>query len=185
MLAAPIVAPALTRRRHSPRAHPLTPFPPMVPCRYRFLELKYNRDAETSKSGRVLSARVETVVVLLPDVSSCVPDASQWQHSVADYMRTEGAAPGSVEAEDAAAAAEDAAAAEVKQPVDGENNVCILTTSVRARVYACVRARVRRPAPPYYRRRCFAGGPVSFFDVVADVPTPVLSGYLENAPLRH
>lgn len=46
--------------------------------RYRFLELYYRRAETTHKSGRVVPARVETVILFLPDVWSCVPTRLEW-----------------------------------------------------------------------------------------------------------
>lgn len=49
----------------------------MCLVRYRFVELYYRR-AETSHRGKLVAARVETVVLFLPDVWSCVPTRLEW-----------------------------------------------------------------------------------------------------------
>ena len=46
--------------------------------RYRFAEIRYHRPEETHK-GRQLAARVETVVLFLPDVWSCMPTSLDWE----------------------------------------------------------------------------------------------------------
>jgi len=53
-------------------------------CRYRFAEMRYLRGAETRK-GRVIPARVETVVLFLPDVWTCAPTLLAWPLLVAGY----------------------------------------------------------------------------------------------------
>ncbi|XP_023931165.1 cell division cycle and apoptosis regulator protein 1-like [Lingula anatina] len=45
---------------------------------YRFAEIHYHRPEETHK-GRVVPARVETVVLFLPDVWSCLPTRLEWE----------------------------------------------------------------------------------------------------------
>lgn len=49
----------------------------MCSDRYRFLELYYRR-SESVHKGRVVPARVETVVLFLPDVWSCIPTRLEW-----------------------------------------------------------------------------------------------------------
>ncbi|XP_056647234.1 cell division cycle and apoptosis regulator protein 1-like [Diorhabda sublineata] len=45
---------------------------------YRFLELYYRRSESTHK-GKTIPARVETVVIFLPDVWSCLPTRLEWE----------------------------------------------------------------------------------------------------------
>lgn len=52
--------------------------------RYRFVELYYHRADYTSK-GKVIPSRVETVVIYLPDIHSCMPTRSEWENLAADY----------------------------------------------------------------------------------------------------
>lgn len=52
--------------------------------RYRFVELYYRR-AESVHRGRVVPARVETVVVYVPDVWSCLPTRLEWDALVPSY----------------------------------------------------------------------------------------------------
>lgn len=47
------------------------------PARYRFLELYYRR-SESVHKGKLVPARVETVVLFVPDVWSCVPTRLEW-----------------------------------------------------------------------------------------------------------
>lgn len=51
----------------------------LSPCTqwYRFVELYYHRSESTHK-GKVIPARVETVVLFLPDVWSCLPTRLEW-----------------------------------------------------------------------------------------------------------
>ena len=49
--------------------------------RYRFAEIRYYR-AEEVRKGRTVPARVETVVLFLPDVWSCSPTRMEWQVTV-------------------------------------------------------------------------------------------------------
>lgn len=56
------------------------------PDRYRFLEIYYRRGESTHK-GRVVPARVETVVLFLPDVWSCVPTRLEWDGLHINYKR--------------------------------------------------------------------------------------------------
>lgn len=53
--------------------------------RYRFLELSYYRPEEIHK-GRVIPARVETVVIFVPDVWHILPTKVEWE-SLADLYR--------------------------------------------------------------------------------------------------
>ncbi|KAG5671839.1 hypothetical protein PVAND_002013 [Polypedilum vanderplanki] len=49
---------------------------------YRFVELKYRRSEQNKKDASessARSARIETVVIFLPDVSSCMPNRSEWE----------------------------------------------------------------------------------------------------------
>lgn len=55
-------------------------------CRYRFVELYYRRSVSTHK-GRQVPARVETVVIFLPDVWSCVPTRLEWDSLTDGYRR--------------------------------------------------------------------------------------------------
>jgi hypothetical protein len=52
--------------------------------RYSFAEIRYCRQEEVRK-GRTLPARVETVVIFLPDVWTCCPTRLDWQTTVAVY----------------------------------------------------------------------------------------------------
>ncbi|KAJ4444202.1 hypothetical protein ANN_05992, partial [Periplaneta americana] len=56
------------------------------PDRYRFLEIYYRRGESTHK-GRVVPARVETVVLFLPDVWSCVPTRLEWDGLHLNYKK--------------------------------------------------------------------------------------------------
>ncbi|CAG2063133.1 unnamed protein product, partial [Timema podura] len=56
------------------------------PGRYRFLEIYYRR-AETTHKGRLVPARVETVVLFLPDVWSCVPVRLEWDGLHHNYKK--------------------------------------------------------------------------------------------------
>ncbi|KAL9694754.1 hypothetical protein quinque_014039 [Culex quinquefasciatus] len=44
---------------------------------YRFVELYYRR-SETYHKGRLIPARIETVVIFLPDIRSCQPTRPEW-----------------------------------------------------------------------------------------------------------
>lgn len=55
--------------------------------RYRFLELYYRRAETTHKSGRVVPSRVETVILFLPDVWSCVPTRLEWDSLHLSYKK--------------------------------------------------------------------------------------------------
>jgi hypothetical protein len=49
--------------------------------RYRFVELKYRRSEQNKKEGSdggARPARIETVVIFLPDIHSCMPNRSEW-----------------------------------------------------------------------------------------------------------
>ncbi|XP_015521013.2 cell division cycle and apoptosis regulator protein 1 isoform X1 [Neodiprion lecontei] len=54
---------------------------------YRFLELYYRRAETTHKSGRVVPSRVETVILFLPDVWSCVPTRLEWDGLHLNYKK--------------------------------------------------------------------------------------------------
>lgn len=56
------------------------------PDRYRFLEIYYRRGESTHK-GRLVPARVETVVLFLPDVWSCVPTRLEWDGLHLNYKK--------------------------------------------------------------------------------------------------
>lgn len=53
---------------------------------YRFLEIYYRR-GETTHKGKLVAARVETVVLFLPDVWSCVPTRLEWDGLHLNYKR--------------------------------------------------------------------------------------------------
>ncbi|GLV41286.1 hypothetical protein CBL_04810 [Carabus blaptoides fortunei] len=53
---------------------------------YRFVELYYRRGESTHK-GKVVPARVETVVLFLPDVWSCVPTRLEWDQLHQGYRK--------------------------------------------------------------------------------------------------
>ncbi|CAH1108083.1 unnamed protein product [Psylliodes chrysocephalus] len=53
---------------------------------YRFLELYYRRSESTHK-GKIIPARVETVVLFLPDVWSCLPTRLEWDGQHAAYRK--------------------------------------------------------------------------------------------------
>lgn len=54
----------------------------LCPHRYRFVELYYRR---SKVKGRTFPTRVETVVIYLPDVRSCVPTRIEWDALHASY----------------------------------------------------------------------------------------------------
>lgn len=54
--------------------------------RYRFVELYYRRGESTHK-GKVVPARVETVVLFLPDIWSCVPTRLEWDQLHQSYRK--------------------------------------------------------------------------------------------------
>lgn len=58
----------------------------MCSIRYRFVELYYRRSDSVHK-GKVIPARVETVVLFLPDVWSCVPTRLEWDGLQQSYLR--------------------------------------------------------------------------------------------------
>ncbi|XP_058468218.1 cell division cycle and apoptosis regulator protein 1-like [Malaya genurostris] len=51
---------------------------------YRFVELYYRR-SETYHKGRLIPARIETVIIFLPDVRSCLPTLSEWNELHLSY----------------------------------------------------------------------------------------------------
>lgn len=55
-------------------------------CRYRFAEIRYHRPEELHK-GRLVPARVESVVIFLPDVWSCNPTRLEWESLQAAYKK--------------------------------------------------------------------------------------------------
>lgn len=59
------------------RVHHLVFLSTFCSYRYRFVELYYRR-SESVRKGRTIPARVETVVIYLPDVRSCVPTRLEW-----------------------------------------------------------------------------------------------------------
>lgn len=54
--------------------------------RYRFVELYYRRSESTHK-GRLVPARVETVVLFLPDIWSCLPTRLEWDGLQQSYRK--------------------------------------------------------------------------------------------------
>jgi len=60
----------------------------LSPCTqwYRFVELYYHRNESTHK-GKVIPARVETVVLFLPDVWSCLPTRLEWDGLHLSYRK--------------------------------------------------------------------------------------------------
>jgi len=54
--------------------------------RYRFVELYYRR-GETTHKGKTVPARVETVVIFLPDVWSCLPTRVEWEEVRQTYRK--------------------------------------------------------------------------------------------------
>ncbi|KAL1117588.1 hypothetical protein AAG570_003903 [Ranatra chinensis] len=53
---------------------------------FRFLEIHYHR-AESVHKGRQVAARVETVVMFVPDVWSCLPTRLEWDGLQLNYQR--------------------------------------------------------------------------------------------------
>uniref|UniRef100_A0A1B0CCS2 DBC1/CARP1 catalytically inactive NUDIX hydrolase domain-containing protein n=1 Tax=Lutzomyia longipalpis TaxID=7200 RepID=A0A1B0CCS2_LUTLO len=53
---------------------------------YRFVELYYRR-GEVVQKGRIIPPRIETVVIFLPDVRSCIPTRSEWDALQGKYRR--------------------------------------------------------------------------------------------------
>lgn len=51
---------------------------------YRFVELYYRR-SETRTAGRLIPARIETVVIFLPDIRSCQPTRPEWDELHLSY----------------------------------------------------------------------------------------------------
>ena len=49
--------------------------------RYRVAEIRYHRVSSSMKS------RIESVLLFVPDVWSCVPTASQWENIIQSYMQ--------------------------------------------------------------------------------------------------
>jgi len=58
----------------------------MLSYRYRFTEICYFRTEETRK-GRIIPAHVETVVIFLPDVWTCVPPLLDWPQILTNYRK--------------------------------------------------------------------------------------------------
>lgn len=58
----------------------------ILQCRYRFVELYYRR-AESTHKGKLIPARVETVVLFLPDVWSCLPTRLEWDNLQVVYKK--------------------------------------------------------------------------------------------------
>ena len=54
--------------------------------RYHFAEMRYHRPEEMHK-GRLVPARVETVVIFLPDVWSCSPSHLEWEAMQSSYKK--------------------------------------------------------------------------------------------------
>ncbi|XP_065333777.1 cell division cycle and apoptosis regulator protein 1-like isoform X4 [Cloeon dipterum] len=83
----------------------------LSPCTqwYRFVEIYYHR-SETTHKGKVIPPRVETVVLFLPDVWSCLPTRLEWESMQLAYKKQLCRKLKADEAPDAAAAAEPAAA---------------------------------------------------------------------------
>lgn len=63
-----------------------TSFLLLISNRYRFVELYYRR-SESIHKGRTIPARVETVVIYLPDVRSCLPTRIEWDGLSANYKQ--------------------------------------------------------------------------------------------------
>lgn len=55
--------------------------------RYRFVEIYYRRP-EIVHKGHLIPARVETVVIFLPDINSCMPTRSEWEKLQQTYKAT-------------------------------------------------------------------------------------------------
>ncbi|XP_059474475.1 cell division cycle and apoptosis regulator protein 1-like isoform X2 [Neocloeon triangulifer] len=60
----------------------------LSPCTlwYRFVEIYYHR-SETTHKGKVIPSRVETVVLFLPDVWSCLPTRLEWESLQLSYKK--------------------------------------------------------------------------------------------------
>ncbi|XP_059611989.1 cell division cycle and apoptosis regulator protein 1-like isoform X2 [Phlebotomus argentipes] len=54
---------------------------------YRFVELYYRR-GEVVQKGRIVPPRIETVVIFLPDVRSCIPTRLEWDALHGKYRHT-------------------------------------------------------------------------------------------------
>lgn len=52
--------------------------------RYRFVELYYRR-SDSVRKGRTIPARIETVVIYLPDIRSCIPTRIEWDALQTSY----------------------------------------------------------------------------------------------------
>lgn len=63
-----------------------TSFLLLISNRYRFVELYYRR-SESIHKGRTIPARVETVVIYLPDVRSCLPTRIEWDGLCTSYKQ--------------------------------------------------------------------------------------------------
>lgn len=63
-----------------------TSFLLLISNRYRFVELYYRR-SESIHKGRTIPARIETVVIYLPDVRSCLPTRIEWDGLSANYKQ--------------------------------------------------------------------------------------------------
>lgn len=59
---------------------------PVCSNRYRFVELYYRR-SDSNHKGKSVPARVETVVLFLPDVWSCVPTRLEWDGHQQNYRK--------------------------------------------------------------------------------------------------
>nr|CAH7723590.1 unnamed protein product [Callosobruchus chinensis] len=54
---------------------------------YRFVELYYRRGSGVEHKGKASSSRVETVVLFLPDIWSCLPTRLEWDNLQMSYRR--------------------------------------------------------------------------------------------------
>uniref|UniRef100_A0A1Q3F266 Putative cell division cycle and apoptosis regulator protein 1 n=1 Tax=Culex tarsalis TaxID=7177 RepID=A0A1Q3F266_CULTA len=52
---------------------------------YRFVELYYRRSETYDRKGRLVPARIETVVIFLPDIRSCQPTRPEWDELHLSY----------------------------------------------------------------------------------------------------
>lgn len=59
---------------------------PVMFFRFKFLELYYRR-GETTHKGKPIAARVETVVIYVPDVWNCVPTQLEWDGLTVNYQK--------------------------------------------------------------------------------------------------
>lgn len=58
--------------------------------RYRFVELKYRRSEQNKKDGgdnSIKPARIENVVIFLPDIHSCMPNRTEWDGIQQQYKK--------------------------------------------------------------------------------------------------